>query len=418
MSDWAITRLIAKREIVERVRGRTTRIMTLATALLVVAGVTIPGLIKSSSSATRIGLVGPQAQSLAPVIERSAKAAKVRVTLADLGANGANGANGEDADASARAALLGGRLDVAVDLDRTPVLIEVKKSLDPTVRAVLQEALDGAHLRRALNNARIPLSTVLPALEPVPTTTVALAPPPPEKSARSVAAIAAGLLMYITLMMYGGAVATGVAQEKTSRTAEVLLASVRPSQLLTGKVMGIGLTGLGQLSIAAAAGLIANAIVHSAKIPGAVIALIPAFLVFFLVGFVLYAFAFAAAGALVARQEEVQAVTTPLALPLLIGYLLTYAAIGRPDATWLKVLSYLPPMNATLMPARIALGHVAWWELPVQAVIMLASVYGVARLASRVYSGALIHGGPRLGWQAALRLSDRNRATAQPVRSP
>jgi ABC-2 type transport system permease protein len=406
VSDWAIIRLIAKREITERIQGRTTRVMTIVTALLVVAGVTVPALTKSSPAATRIGLVGPQAQALAPVVERSAHAAKANVAVRAAGAAG-----------TARKELLSGRLDVALDLGRAPVLLEVRKSLDPTIRAVLQEALDGAHLRHTLERSRIPLSTVLPALEPVPTRTVALAPPPPQKAARSVAAIAAGLLMYISLMMYGGAVATGVAQEKTSRTAEVLLASVRPHQLLTGKVLGIGATGLAQLTIAAAAGLIANAFVHSAKIPGAVIALIPAFLVFFLVGFVLYAFMFAAAGALVARQEEVQAVTTPLAMPLLIGYLLTYAAIGRPDATWLKVLSYLPPMNATLMPTRIALGHVAWWELPVQTVIMLASVYAVARLASRVYSGALIHGGARLGWQAALRLSGRS-APAQPLRSP
>ena len=76
------------------------------------------------------------------------------------------------------------------------------------------------------------------------------------------------------------------------------------------------------------AGLIANAVVNSAVIPSSVWVLVPVFLVCFLAGFALYAFAFAAAGALVARQEEVQFVTMPFSIVLLIGYLLVYAAIG------------------------------------------------------------------------------------------
>src|SRR5581483_5685576 len=217
-----------------------------------------------------------------------------------------------------------------------------------------------------------------------------------------VAAFAAGLLMYLALTLYGSAVATGVAQEKTSRTAEVLLASVRPSELLRGKVLGIGLTGLGQLAIAAVAGLIANAVVHSAGIPGSVWGLLPSFLAFFLAGFVLYAFVFAAAGALVARQEEVQSVITPITMPLVIGYLLVFAVISTPDAGWVRVISFLPPLTATLMPVRIALGHISWWEIPLQAVLMAGSIYGAARIASRVYGRGIIHSGAKLSWSAAL----------------
>jgi ABC-2 type transport system permease protein len=269
---------------------------------------------------------------------------------------------------------------------------------------VLQSAVDRAHLRTGLAQTGIPLAKVLPALEPVPITTTVLNPPASDRAARDVAALAAALLMYVSLGLYGTAVATGVAQEKTSRTAEILLASVRPRRLLTGKVLGIGSVALGQLAIAAAAGLIANAIVHSAKIPGSVLALLPAFLICFLAGFLLYAYAFAAAGALVARQEEVQLVTTPIMLVLVIGYLLVYAAIGSPNATWLKLTSFFPPMAATLMPARIALGHIAWWELPLAALITSASIYAMVRLASRIYTNALIHSGPRLSWRAALRM--------------
>ncbi len=229
-----------------------------------------------------------------------------------------------------------------------------------------------------------------------------------DQSARYLAAVAVGILMYLSLGIYGGAVAQGVAQEKTTRTAEVLLAAVRPRELMAGKVVGIGVCGLGQLAVAAAAGLIANAIVHSAAVPASVWVLIPSFLLYFLAGFALYAFAVAAAGAMVARQEEVQFVTTPFSIVLLAGYLLVYAALGSPNAIWLRALSFVPPLTATIMPARIALGHVAAWEIVAQAILMLAAIYGTARLAGRIYAGALVRGGARLSWRSAVRLGTRD----------
>ncbi len=400
MKRAGVTRLVAGREITERLQGRLIRVMTVATAALVVAAITIPGLIKGSSSATSIGLVGGSAQALRPTLERTANAARARITLTNL-----------PDEASAREQVTSGQLDAALSVESSSANVEVKQSLDPTVRAVLQASVDSAHLRQALADANLPVAKVLPALAPVPLATVALKPPPKDMAARSVAALAAALLMYVSLGLYGAAVANGVAQEKTSRTAEVLLAAVRPSQLLSGKVLGIGLTGLGQLAIAAGAGVIATALVHSTKIPGSVWVLLPAFLVCFLAGFTLYAFAFAAAGALVARQEEVQFVTLPLGLLLLVGYLLVYAVIASPNATWVTVVSFLPPLTATVFPARIALGHIAPWEVPVAAILMALSIYGMIRLASRIYANALIQGGARLSWQQALRGSTP-RATA------
>ncbi|HUB73523.1 MAG TPA: ABC transporter permease [Solirubrobacteraceae bacterium] len=391
-------RLVAAREIAERVRSRTTRLVTVITALLVAGAVTIPGLIKESSRPTRIGLVGPAARSLAPTLARGARAAKVGVSLSE-----------PSREAAARAELRSGELDVLLTRpahSRT-AKVEVEQTLSATIGAVISAAVEQARLDAVLAQAGVPASKVLPALAPAPVAVTVLKPAAAHETARILAAIAAGLLMYMSLMLYGTAVATGVAQEKTSRTAEVLLATVRPAQLLAGKVAGIGMTGLGQLAIAAGAGLIANAILQSAKIPASVWALLPSFLAFFLAGFVLYAFALAAAGALVSRQEEVQAVTIPVAMPLVLGYLLVFAAVGSPNATWLRVASLLPPLSATLMPARIALGHIAWWELPLDALLMLASILAVATIASRIYARALLHGGARLGWRAALRLPGR-----------
>jgi ABC-2 type transport system permease protein len=211
----------------------------------------------------------------------------------------------------------------------------------------------------------------------------------------------------VSLGIYGSAVASGVAQEKTSRIAEVLLAAVRPGQLLAGKVVGIGVCGVGQLGIAVVAGLLANPAVQSATIPSTVWVLLPAILLWFALGYALYSFAYAAAGAMVARQEEVQFVSLPITLPIVAGFLLTYAAIASPDAWWIRLLSFLPPLAPILMPARLALGTVATWEMPVDVVIMVVAVYGTVRLAARIYAPALlVRGGTRLGWRAALRLQE------------
>jgi ABC-2 type transport system permease protein len=186
----------------------------------------------------------------------------------------------------------------------------------------------------------------------------------------------------------------------------VLLAAVRPRQLLAGKVIGIGLCGLGQLAIAAIAGLIANAAVHSAQIPSTIWLLLPASLLWFALGYALYAFGYAAAGAIVARQEEVQFATAPFGFPLVAGYLLVYALIGSPHATWIRVLFFFQPLAPSLMPARIAIGDIVWWELALGVLIMLIAIYGMVRLAARIYTGALVRGGARLSWRAALRFGD------------
>ncbi len=290
---------------------------------------------------------------------------------------------------------------------RSSATAEVKHTLSPTISALLRSTINEVHLHQTLAAAGVSSSALKVALTPVAFSTEVLSPPPPDQAARGVAAISAAILLYLALAFYASAVANGVAQEKTSRTAEVLLAAVRPRQLLTGKVVGIGLVGLGQIGIVVIAGLIANAAVKGVKIPNTIWVLLPSILLFFLLGYALYSFLAAAAGSMVARQEEVQFVTLPVLLPVIFGFFLVYAAIATPTAWWIRLLSFVPLFTPTLMPARIALGHVASWEIPLAVLIMLASIYGAARVASRIYAGALVRSGARLSWRQALHLRGR-----------
>jgi len=394
-------RLVAAREIAQRVGSRPLRITTAVMTVCVVAAVVIPGLVRGPARPTSIGLVGGRAQALAPRLLATAQLAKSPIALSE-----------PPSPAAARAQVKRGRLDVALRIGPRGASAVVAQSLSPEIQGLLAVVIDAAHQRSVLGAAGLSDATIRAAQAPVPLQTVAIAPPPSHQAARSIAAIAAAFLLYLTLALYGGAVATGVAQEKTSRTAEVLIAAVRPRQLLAGKVIGIGLCGLGQLAIAAIAGLIANAAVHSAEIPSTVWLLLPAILLWFALGFALYSFAFAAAGAIVARQEEVQFVTGPIGFPLIVGYLLAYAVVASPHAVWVRVLSFIPPLAPALMPARIAFGGLAWWEMPLDVAIMLVAIYATSRAAARIYAGALVRGGSRLSWRAAIRLREKSRERA------
>ena len=392
MSGARAVRLIAMREIAERVRGRALRVMTALTTLLVVAGIVIPAAIRGGTTATTIGLVGAPAQSAGAAIARIAAGAGIAIVLVDVPSVGL--ANDELQRGTLDVALVGGVDGAARSCGdafrRRRGRCWARRSTSCTCAP--RSRRPGCRRRRSVRRSS-------PCRSSRPRSRASVR----SRRARRRRA-RGGFLMYISLGLYGAAVAGGVAQEKTSRTAELLLAAVRPTQLLAGKVIGIGLVGLGQLSVAVVAGLIANATVHSATIPSTVWALLPAFLAWYLAGFVLYAFAFAAAGALVARQEEVQFVTMPFGIVLVAGYLLVYAAIANPDATWLRVASLLPPLSASLMPARIALGHVPAWQIALDAALMLAAIRVTAALSARIYVSALVRGGARLSWRAALAL--------------
>jgi ABC-2 type transport system permease protein len=408
-------RLIASREIAERLRGRATWILTGITTVLAVVLIVGPTVFSSPTKPYVVGLVGPSAQALAPALQATAKASGVDMTTMNVADDPTARSELTPAQPSGRgsgqlgqllSSLRGGKaaLDVALRLDTGSATVEFYQTVSPTLAAILRAVVEQVHQRDVLIQGGVPASVAAAAQQPEPISTVTLQLAPSNMAGRSIAALAAGILLYVSVGIFGSAVASGVAQEKTSRTAEVLLAAVSPSDLMTGKVIGIGLVGFAQMGATIGAALIANAVVQSSSVPSEVWVLLPAILLWFALGYTLYAFGYAAAGAMVARQEEVQSVSAPFSVFLVGGFLLTYALIASPDALWVKIVSYLPPLMPVMMPARLALGHVAIWEMPLAILIMLASIYGMARLAGRIYATSLVRGGPRLSWTAALRL--------------
>ncbi len=234
-----------------------------------------------------------------------------------------------------------------------------------------------------------------------------ISPPTHYNVAAIVLGSADGVLIYISLMIQGQRVAQGVVEEKSSRVVELLLSTVRPWQLMAGKVAGIGLVGLVQMlvfgivGVALAVGLGLLHVSISAAV-GTVVWLV----VWYLLGFVLYAFALAAAGALVSRQEDAGAVVMPVLIPVIAGYILGISFLpGHPDNRLCEILSIIPVFSPTLMPMRLAMGSVPAWETIASILLAAAAIPLLAGLAGRIYGNAVLRTGARVSLSQALRTS-------------
>jgi len=235
----------------------------------------------------------------------------------------------------------------------------------------------------------------------------ALEPEPERDNAQIVAGFVAGILLFISLMTAGQLVAQGVVEEKSSRVVELLLATVRPWQLMAGKVLGIGVIGLSQVVLVVGAGAGTAALlglVDASSINLGVTALWV--IVWFVVGFTMYALALAALAALVSRQEDVGSVTAPvitlMMIPYLIGITIAPWDPTNPLVVWLSFVPFCAPM---LMPMRIALGEVAPWEIALSLGLSLALIPVLVWLAGRIYSNAVLRSGGRIKLKDALTAS-------------
>jgi ABC-2 type transport system permease protein len=229
------------------------------------------------------------------------------------------------------------------------------------------------------------------------------------------------LLIFMSVYMYGYAVATGVAEEKSSRIMEILVNAATPFQLMVGKVVGIGAAGLAQLAAFVVVGIGAlllqtplQALLFGSSagglnlnITGASVTMLLLLLVYFLLGFLLYATLFAAVGALVKRQEELQNIVQPVMWLFLIGYLVSFVGFSNPDAAWVKVISYIPFWTPTTMLMRIGMGSVAWWEIGLTVGLMLAAISLCAVVSARIYRFGVLMYGQKPGLRQLVKLMRR-----------
>ena len=379
--------LVVRREISTRVRERSFLISTVITLVIIAAVIAIPAIFNSGDDKITVGLVG-NTSTVQPALEQAAKVQDVTVTVTPYAD-----------EAAARAAVDGGDADAAfLGTDR----VLVNSELSGKTEQVVQSAYRQAAAAQRITAAGLDAAAVSQALDVPPLAVTAIDPPDPDSGARRAAAFFGVLLLYFQLIGYGVWVALGVVEEKSSRVVELLLATLRPWQLLTGKVIGIGLLGLGQLVLTGAVGIVAALATGVVDVPSGIAGVAGQVLIWFLLGFAFYACLYAALAALVSRQEEVQNVTSPLTILLVGSFFLAITALNDPDSTLVTVTSILPPFSTMVMPIRWASGSAPLWEVGLSMLIMVVVVVALVRVAGRVYAGAVLRSGPRVRLREAL----------------
>ena len=219
---------------------------------------------------------------------------------------------------------------------------------------------------------------------------------------RSSSMISIGILfflMYFVIMLYGMNVARSIIEEKTSRIFEVMLAAVRPEEMMAGKILGVGAVGLTQVAIWIVSALIAMGHSGGVNIAGEVIRptltgqQMGFFFVYFLLGYLFYSCIAAALGAMTNSEQELQQMNIFLMLPLLACFVAVGTMLSTPDVLIAQVLSLSPPFTPLLMYMRVSLGHPAAWQIALSIVLMVVSIVGLVWLTSRIYRvGVLMYG--------------------------
>jgi ABC-2 type transport system permease protein len=382
--------LVARREVRERIKGRTFRVATLIILLAVAAAVTIPVLRKSTTHPTRVGVVGTLSIPLRTTVVAAGDAVGVKVRLVP-----------ETSLASAKRALAGGRVDVVLDGTQRILVDQALDPSDTSNTALVVDALaESVSVQAGLEGAGIAPANALRLAHPPPLPVQSLKPLPHKTKASETGkttAVYGLILTYVLLTQFGTWLLIGVVEEKSSRVIEVLLSTLRPRQLLAGKVIGIGAVALLQAGLIVAVALGLGAAEGSTLIHGTAPLGIVSALLWVILGYAFYCWVYAAGGSLADRQEQVQSLAFPLQLPILFGYIVSFTALGAGQPSELvKVLAYLPPTAPFAMPVLVGLGAVTWWQFTVSVVFMLVATVGVARLASVVYRRAILRTGGRV----------------------
>jgi ABC-2 type transport system permease protein len=390
--ELGVVGLVARRELTLRLRSKAWRITVLVMVLIVV-GLVIGVHLLRGTSTTTVGFT-PQAAPLAAPLRASASAlgSDIRTrTVPD--------------QSSGQGDVAGGSLDVLVYPDGARLRVIVKTDLDPTLHNALTLLAQNLALDAQISRLGGDPAAVRAAVRATTVEVTALQPPSPRNAEQIALGAIAGVLIYVSLMMTGQGVAQGVVEEKSSRVVEVLLATVRPWQLMTGKVLGLGLVGLIQVLIIGGAGLAAglSAGVLSISVSAAA-GTIGWVIAWYLLGFAMYSVVFAGLGALVSRQEDIAGAVFPAMVPVIIGYVLGVSFVPtHPDSPVTETLSIIPLFAPTLMPMRLAMGGIPVWEPLLAVALVLVLIPVLMSLSARIYRNAVLYTGARVKLRQALR---------------
>jgi ABC-2 type transport system permease protein len=380
-----LVRLVAGREVSTRIRDKGFLLGSAVLIVLILGMLVFQVAINSGGESTKLAVVGGNA-AVTDALQAQGEALDTDVSVVDY-----------DDEAAARRAVEDGEVDAAL-LSPSGAQPELLVENDGgTAETIVQGAVQGMAVSQQLTDAGVQLQS------PPEVDVVALDPDADADTEAAVVALVGVVVLYSLLILFGQFVAQGVVEEKSSRVVELLLATMRPWQLLAGKILGLGLLGLGQMLVIAVIGVAGALAFDVVELPGRLIGTVLTVVAWFVLGYAFYASVFAAAASLVSRQEDLGSVITPASVLLVVGFVVSIQAAQEPAGTLATVTSFIPGLSPLVMPVRQAAGGAAWWEVLVAVVLMLVAIAAIVRVGGRVYSGALLRTGGKVKMREALR---------------
>ena len=407
--------VVARREYLERVRSKWFIVSTILTPVLLGTLVFLPAWMAHRSQPST---------DVARIIVVDASGTR-------LGSRVATELNGglfgdasltqvmEVAPADAAAAQDSARQEVLSERAKGYLVIDTATVAGDTARYVGTNAsspVDMRRIERVLGEQLIALRLERAGVDPaqvrsITTSSVTLhAERPGERSTggsaevTSAFAFSVAFLLYFSIFLYGQNVMRGVIEEKQSRVAEVVVASVSATRLLGGKVLGVGAVGITQIALSIGAsmllyklrapllaqfGLPAMPIPFPEVTAGDFVLL----LTYFVLGYLFYAALFAAVGAVVSTEQEAQQVQLPVAMLLVVSAIFIQPVLLAPDSSLAATLSLVPFSAPIMMPLRLALVPVPWWTVASSIAALALGCYAAVWIAARIYrTGLLMYG--------------------------
>ena len=377
---WQGTALVAERGLLENIRSRTFKIVTGLLLLMSIAAVAVPQIIGEQSTTYTLATTGKAPADVVAALNAAGKTADFTVKY--ISRTNEDAVRNAVRDGDATAGLAGAKLYTSArDGGTFPVVVaQVVVALE-TSRLLSEAGLSPQRVAE-LQSVRPPEQVIVGRAD---------------NEGRAGAGFAVGIVLYMALTFGGSAIATTVAMEKSTRISEVLLAVLRPSQVLVGTVVAVGTVTLFQLLLLATPLAVAVRVTDKIGLPPVAAGDIGLAVAWFALGFVLYAFMFAASAALVDKITEVSAAIMPVMMILIVGYMLSVTVVmADPGGGWSVAASIFPLSAPMAMPVRWAAGIVPIWQLLLAMALTAATALLLVWVASSIYRRALLITGRRV----------------------
>jgi ABC-2 type transport system permease protein len=381
---------------IERGRSRGFIFSVLFTTAIVIGSFVVPAVLLRDDEAIAIGALAPVPPGLEASLAAVAGSLGSEVVVTEV----PDRATGDAAlaDETIKALVI-----VPADLSG-PGEVRFLQQPDETIVRIVGAAVSQLRLTSALVEHDVDPGVLATTGEPPEVS--AIEPVGPDDEAAVFVANIGSVLILVGIFSFGFTVLTGVVEEKQSRVVEVVLSTVRPRDLLMGKVLGIGVLGLVQLAAFVVAGIIAVSLTGGFTLPATTPAAVAMISIWFILGYLLYSTALGFLGALASRMEEASNASSPVTVVAVISYVASITvALGDPDGTLAVVLTFIPPAAPFVVPLRAALDAISPAEVVGAIVLTLIAIWILFVIGARIYAGAILQTTGRMKLRDAWRAS-------------